>query len=135
MSENTEDRVARLAAELAEAQAELERENQRKAKVRDEALARVARELLSSVVDHHVRYVFETSDLSDLPVEEALLEDYEEGEMNLVFSRLCDRKGYVSAGYRVDEGNSSYPYSETVALTVLVPLSEVQPLMDKHMPR
>ena len=134
MTENTEARVARLAAELAQAQAELERENQRKAKVRDEALARVARELLSSVVDHHVRYVFETSDLSDLPLE-ALLEDYEEGEMNLVFSRLCDRKGYVSTGYRVDEGNPSYPYSETVALTVLVPLSEVQPLLDKHMPR
>ena len=92
MSENTEARVARLAAELAEAQAQLERENQRKAQVRDEALARVTRELLSSVVDHHVRYVFETSHLSDLPLE-ALLEDYEEGEMNLVVSRLCDRKG------------------------------------------
>lgn len=134
MSENTEARVARLTAELANAQAELEKERQRKAQVRDEALARVARELLSSVVNHHVRYVFENSSLSDLTLE-ALLEDYEEGEMNLVVSRLCERKGYVSTGYRVDEGNIAYPYSETVALTVLVPLSEVQPLLDKHMPR
>lgn len=134
MSENTEARVARLTAELTEAQAELEREHQRKVQVRGEALVNVARELLSSVVNHHVRYVFETSDLSDLPVE-ALLEDYEEGEMNLVVSRLYDRKGYVNTGHRVDEGNSSYPYSETVALTTLVPLSEVQPLLDKHMPR
>lgn len=133
MTETTTERVARLAAELAAANADLEQERQAAEQIRQEALVDFVLDVLSKAVDYQVGHVFEVSDLFDLPVD-ALLEEYEDGKMNLVVSRMCSRKGHVSAGYPVDKGNSSYRDSETVAVTVLVPLSEVQPMLDQYLP-
>lgn len=131
MTETNQERVARLAAELEAANADLNAEREAAAHTRRVALTNIALSVLTEAPEKLFNAIYEVSDLNDLPIE-ALLEDYETDKMNLVISGLCERKERVSAGYRIDAPNEAYPNMQTVAVTVLVPRKAVEHLLDAY---